>query len=88
MDIRMIFVTGKLEKTKMKYLWLLLIYLVLMFYFIKGCKASPWGSEDLNFGGNNLVNTKFANIGGEVKFIDTLKYYQRSLGELASTLND
>ena len=44
------------------------------------------GSKDLNCGGNNLTNINFGNIGSEIKFIDTLKYYQKSPGELASTL--
>ena len=30
----------------------------------------------------------FSNITGEIKFIDSLKYYQKSLAELASTLSD
>ena len=59
-----------------------------MFYFIKGYRASAWGSKDLNFGGNNLTNINSGNIGNEIKFIDTLKYYQKSLGELASTLTE
>ena len=53
-----------------------------MFYFIKSYRASAWGSKDLNFGGNNLTNINFGN---EIKFIDTLKYYQKRLGELTST---
>ena len=57
-----------------------------MFYFIKGYRTSACGSKDLNFGGNSLTNINFGNIGNEIKFIDTLKYYQKSLGELASTL--
>ena len=56
-----------------------------MFYFIKGYRASAWGSKDLNFGGNNLTNINFGN---EIKFIDTLKYYQKRLGELTSTLTE
>ena len=59
-----------------------------MFYFIKGYRASAWGSKDLNFGGNNLTNINSGNIGNEIKFINTLKYYQKSLGELASTLTE
>ena len=59
-----------------------------MFYFMKSDRTSAWGSKDLNFGGNNLTNINFANIGGEVKFIGTLKYYQKSLVELASTLTE
>ena len=59
-----------------------------MFYFIKGYRASAWGSKDLNFVGNNLTNTNFVNIGSEIKFMGTLKYYQKSLGELALTLTE
>ena len=59
-----------------------------MFYFIKGYRASAWGSKDLNFGRNNLTNINFGNIGNEIKFIDTLKYYQKNLGEIASTLTE
>ena len=47
-----------------------------------------WGSKDVNFGGNNLTNINFGNIGNEIKFIDTLKYYQKSLGQLSSTLTE
>ena len=59
-----------------------------MFYFIKGYRASAWDSKDLNFGGNNLININFGNIGNETKFKDTLKYYRKSLRELASTLTE
>ena len=55
-----------------------------MFYFIKGYRASAWGSKDLNFGGNNLTNINFGNIGNKIEFIDTLKCYQKSLGELGT----
>ena len=45
-----------------------------MFFFTKDYSATAWGTKDLNFG-------------GEIKFIDTLKYYQKGLGELATTLS-
>ena len=35
-----------------------------------------------------MTNINFTNISGEVKFIDTLKYYQKSLAELSATLPD
>ena len=53
-----------------------------MFCFIKGYRASAWGYKDLHFNGNNLTNINFRNIGCEIKFINTLKYYQKSLGNL------
>ena len=33
----------------------------------------------LNIGGTNLTQISFSNITGEIKFIDSLKYYQKSL---------
>ena len=35
-----------------------------------------------------MTHINFSNITGEKKFIDSLKYYQKSLAELASTLSD
>ena len=59
-----------------------------MYYFIKGYIASAWCSKELNIGGTNLTQINFSNNTGEIKFIDSLKYYQKSLAELASTLSD
>ena len=59
-----------------------------LYYFIKGYIAFTWCSKELNFGGTNLTQINFSNITGEIKFIDSLKYYQKSLGQLASTLSD
>ena len=42
----------------------------------------------LNIGGTNLTQINFSNITGETKFIESLKYYQKSLAEIASTLTD
>ena len=33
-------------------------------------------------------SSNFGNINGEIKFIDSLKFYQRSLGELSPTLTE
>ena len=49
-------------------------------YFIKGFIASAWCSKELNI--------NFSKVIGEVKFIDSLKYYQKSLAELARTLTE
>lgn len=57
-----------------------------MFFFIKGYKATAWGTKDLNIGGTKLTHINYGNIGVEVKFTDTIKYYQMSLAELASNL--
>ena len=48
-----------------------------MFFFIKGYRATTWGTKDLNIGGRNLTHINYGNIDGEVKFIDTMKHYQK-----------
>ena len=50
--------------------------------------ASSLCSKELNIGGTNLTQINFSNITEEIKFIGSLKYYQKSLTELASTLSD
>ena len=57
-------------------------------HFINGYIASAWRSKELNIGRTNLTQINFSNITGEIKFIDSLKYYQKSLGQLVSTLSD
>ena len=57
-----------------------------LFYFMKTYIASAWCSKELNIGGNNLTHANYGNISSEIKLIDSLKFYQRSLGELSSTL--
>ena len=59
-----------------------------MLFFIEGYRATAWGTKDLNFDGESLARINYGNIAGETKFIDILKYYQRSLGELAATLSE
>ena len=59
-----------------------------MSFLKKGYCARAWGTKDLNIGGTNLTHINYRYIGGEVKFIDPLKYYQKSLAELASTLTE
>ena len=59
-----------------------------MFFFIEGYRATAWGTKDLNFGVTNLTHINYENIAGKIKFADTLKYYRKSLGELAVTLSE
>ena len=58
-----------------------------LFFLFKGFQTTAWNTKDINIGGTNLTNVNFANIASETKFIDTLKYYQKSLGQLAATLS-
>ena len=53
---------------------------------MKAYIASAWCSKELNIGGNNLTQANYGNISGEIRLIDSLKFYQRSLGEPSSTL--
>ena len=58
-------------------------------YFFKGYQATTWGTKDVSIGGSNFTNINYANInGGELKCIDTLKYYQQGIGQLTSTLSE
>ena len=59
-----------------------------IFFFIKDCHATAWSNKNLNFGRANLTHINYGNIAGKTKFIDTLKYYQKRLGELAATLSE
>ena len=58
----------------------------LIFFFLKGLKLGVSRTRNLSIVGTNLTNINFANISDQIKFIDTLKYYQQSLSVLASTM--
>ena len=59
-----------------------------MFFFIKGYQTTAWGTKNLNFGGTDLTHINQGNV--IVKFIDTLKYYQKKKKKtkLGSTLSE
>ena len=60
-----------------------------MFFFFKGFQATAWATKDINLCGNNLTHINFATTsGGEIKCIETIKYYRKSLTQLASTLSN
>ena len=55
------------------------------FYFLlKNVRLSVYRTRDVNIGGNNLTDINFASI-DNLKFIDTIKYYQTSLAQLSDT---
>ena len=57
-------------------------------FWYKGLiRLSVWETKDFNTGRTGLTNINFASI-DNIKFIDTMKYYQTSLGKLASMLTD
>ena len=55
------------------------------FYVIKGFRAPVWQTKNITMAGNNITNLNFMSIGNEIKFIDSLKYYQQSLSNLTTT---
>ena len=57
-----------------------------IFYFLKTFIASAWCSKKINIGSTNLTHVNYSVIDNEIKLIDSLKYYQKSLSELSSTL--
>ena len=48
--------------------------------------ALACSSKAFNIGGTNLTQVNYGNISDDIGLIDSLKFYQRSLGELSSTL--
>ena len=48
-----------------------------------------WDTKDVSIGGSYLTHINYANInGGELKCINTLKYYQKNLGQFVDTLSE
>ena len=58
------------------------------FFLLKGLRSSVWKTDDINIGGKNPSNMNFASIGNQIHFVDTIKYFQQSLGALANSLTD
>lgn len=57
-------------------------------FFMKGVRPSVWQTTDINIRGKNPTDINFASIGNQVKFIDTIKYFQQSLASLAESLTN
>ena len=58
-----------------------------MFFLIKRIRLLVWETKDTNIDGTGLKNINYARI-GNMKFINTMKYYQTRLVKLESTLTD
>ena len=58
-----------------------------MIFLLKAIRISAWRTKDINIGGKNLTDLSYARI-DKFKFIDTMKYYQTSLGKLSETLTE
>ena len=59
-----------------------------LFYFMKTYISTAWCSKELNVGGTNLTHENYGNISNEIKLIDSLRFYQKSLSELSLTLTE
>ena len=57
-----------------------------LFDYIKAYIASACCTKELNIGRTNLVHGSYGNISGEIRLTDSLKFYERSLGELSLIL--
>ena len=55
---------------------------------MKGLRAGVWRTRDLNIGSKNPTDISFANIGNQMFFLDSIKYFRQSLGALTDSLTD
>ena len=58
------------------------------FFFLKGITAGSWITRHISIVGKNPTDINFAQIGNQVVFIDSIKYFQNSLGTLVNTMTD
>lgn len=58
------------------------------FFILKGLRAGVWRTRNIKIGGKNPTDINFANIANQIQFLDTIKYFQQSLGVLAESLTD
>ena len=58
------------------------------FFFTQGSRSTVWETTGINIGAKNISNLYFATIGNQVRFIDTIKYFQQSLANLAGSMNE
>ena len=56
------------------------------FFLVKGLRASVRKTRDIAIVGKNPTDISFDSVGNQVQFLDTIKYFQQSLGALASSL--
>ena len=56
-----------------------------IFLFLKGFRPTVWQTTGISIGGKNPTNVNFVIIKNQVRFIDTVKYFQQSLGSLAAS---
>ena len=47
-----------------------------------------WETTDINIKAKSTSNLNFATIGNQIRFIDTIKYFQQSLANLAGSMDE
>ena len=58
------------------------------FLFLKGLRPSVWETTEIAIGGKNPTDVNLAIIKNQVRFIDTVNYFQQSLASLAESMTD
>lgn len=58
------------------------------FFLLKGLRAGVKTTRDICIGGKKTTDINFTNIGNQITFLNTIKYFQQSLGALANSLTD
>ena len=58
------------------------------FFFTQGFRPTVWETTDINIRAKNASNLNFAAIGNQVRFTDIIKFFQRSLANLAGSMNE
>ena len=56
------------------------------FFVLEGIRAGVWRTKDISIGEKNASNINYVSIGNQIMFIDTIEYFQQSLGVLACNL--
>ena len=59
-----------------------------LFYFLKTYVAAAWCTKEVNNGVNHLTRANYGNINDEINLIDSLRFYQKSLSQLSSTMTN
>ena len=58
------------------------------FLLLKGTRTGVWETNEIFIGGKNPTDVNFAIVQNQVRFINTIKYYQQSLASLAASMTD
>ena len=58
------------------------------FFVLKGLRLCVWGTKNINIGARNLTDVQYANLSNQLKFIDTIEYYQQPLPSLAANSDE